>query len=79
MISWVEEELETMSDKGFFEKVMSEKIFSFQKLIFIAPTSLHAERLTKCVNDWRILNNDWPNQKIDLHQYLGVYTKLSNT
>ena len=32
VISWVEEENEAMSDKGFFKQFMSEKESSFQKL-----------------------------------------------
>ena len=68
MISWVEEEHEIMSVKGFFEQVMSGKQSSFQELlILIAPTILHVERFTGSVSDWSILNNDRPNQKIDLH------------
>ena len=48
VISWVEEELEIISNKGFFKQFMSEKQSSFQKLkkllIRIAPTSIYIER-----------------------------------
>ena len=70
MISWVEEEHEIMSDKGFFKQFMSQKQSSFQKLtkqlILISPTSIHIERFSGCVSDWSALNNDWPIQKFDL-------------
>ena len=69
MISWVEEEHETMSDKGFFKQFISETKSSFQKLkkllILIAPTSILIERLTGYVSDWSILKDDWPIQKFD--------------
>ena len=62
MISWVEEEIETMSDKGLFKQFMLQKQSSFQKLkkllILIAPTSSHIERFNGCVSDWIVLNND---------------------
>ena len=62
VISWVEEEHEIMSDKGFFKQFMSEKQSSFQKLkkllILTAPTSIYIERFTECISDWSILNND---------------------
>ena len=61
LASWVVEEHETMSDKGFFKQFMSEKS-SFQKLkkllILITPTSIYIERFTGCVSDWSILNNN---------------------
>ena len=70
VISWVEEEHEIMSDKGFFKQFMSEKQSSFQKLkkllILIVPTSIYVERYTGFVSDWSILNNDWATQKFDL-------------
>ena len=70
MISWVEEEHEIMSDKGFFKQFISEKQSRFQKLkkllILIAPTSIYIERFTGCVSDWSILNNDSAIQKFDL-------------
>ena len=62
VISWVEEEHEIMSDKGFFKQFMSEKQSSFQKLkkllIQIAPTRIYIERFTGCVCGWSTLNND---------------------
>ena len=62
VISWVEEELEIISNKGFFKQFMSEKQSSFQKLkkllILIAPTSIYIERFTERISDWSILNND---------------------
>ena len=62
VISWVEEEHEIMSDKGFFKQFMSEKQSSFQKLkkllMLIVPTSIFVERYTGFVSDWSILNND---------------------
>ena len=62
VISWVEEELEIISNKGFFKQFMSEKQSSFQKLkkllILIAPTSIYIERFTECISDWSILNHD---------------------
>ena len=62
VISWVEEELEIISNKGFFKQLMSEKQSSFQKLkkllILIAPTSIYIERFTERISDWSILNND---------------------
>ena len=62
VISWVKEEHEIMSDKGFFKHFMSQKQSSFEKLkkllILIAPTSIYIERFSGCVSDWSILNND---------------------
>ena len=62
VISWVEEQHEIMSDKGFFKEFMSQKQSSFQKLKkmlkLIAPTSICIERFTGCFSDWDILTND---------------------
>ena len=62
VISWVEEEHEIMSNKRFFKQFVSEKESSFQKLqkllILIAPTSIYIERLTECISDSSILNNN---------------------
>ena len=69
MASWVEEKHEIMSNKGFFEQVMSEKQSSFQKLkklIVITPTSIPIQRYTGCFSDWSIPNNDQRIQKFDL-------------
>ena len=60
--------------KSFHKKFSLSRFHKPKKLlILMAPTSIYVSRFDECVSDWSILNNYWPIQKIDLHQYGGVY------
>ena len=53
VISWIEEEREIISNKGFFKQFLSQKQSSFEKLkkllILIAPTSIYIESIPTLV------------------------------
>ena len=53
VISWIEEEREIISNKGFFKQFLSQKQSSFEKLkkllTLIAPTSIYIESIPTLV------------------------------
>ena len=53
VISWIEEEHEIISNKGFLKQFLSQKQSSFEKLkkllILIAPTSIYIESIPTLV------------------------------
>ena len=53
VISWIEEEREIISNKGFFKQFLSQKQSSFEKLkkllILIASTSIYIESIPTLV------------------------------